>query len=1180
MVQTIKVILKVAGQQAKCNLIEGIFFMASYIQQGEKITASWLNSVVDAVNGQSIHTGNYINTPNGVVYKQTNTFNNEQTQTSYLHQCRYGHKTYDLVFQASENEQMIAVINRHIYMFLGRSLPAYINSFILPENMVIKGVEFIVGEVYNDEVIYSHKTLTQADFAVNDKITNSLSSLTTDNITSSESAGEYDYSGWVETPFNENIIALESSQYKSGIYLHILPIITEYQNEKIFNPSVIVAFSNSRLLKEDKINELLKKEDYYKDFSFGRSEIEPILICTNSIDDKKIPATNTTTIQHLIQYHTGPIIFSNPTVSELEPRFIVSKRTQSENDYNVVITPFVNINGNIGIDQSDAEKLYVYSDNYTINGNPIYFKVDKVVKEDEIIERNASSNKCVYVDAGFSKNYSSYITIPDGLNLTFNNMYVKSFTGTDNFDFSALLSENLFMGFGLWVKPKWDEKINKWVAEFKCSKSNDLNINDVFKFPSESDSESDSTTLKLKPWLLGWCEIQYSKAIGLIPQNCIITGDKKGSLTTITVDSQYERRENNQTYASEDKNENTNKSLQYVETKLGNSFDTDKAKVNDYTLELYNFSDITNVNCPEIETMFSEEIKNTGEETVTIVCRKETKNDDAKDVTIEYYNINNLIEGLSGGAKISGDSQVIEDEQKSITLSVDGDEKYYQLYNFDNGCANARLTSFYGADEQYEGETGNFYFNNVDMLVRVRPNEDSGDATELQYLDFSTLSAITIPTDTEVFTEAEKDGNVEHTQKSIQICYGQFENGSQYKCLQLYKMNETSDIENEYKSVVIEHQGNDPDDREKPYTQSLLPEGYEFVVRSIVEGCQGGTIHYMPLSVGVNMPGVDTFNAVDRLSKSIEWTGCDSGKDYLRLYNFAWNHCVTEYQPNYENEIQDDKFKLEDSDGILFRKSTVDDTENDNPELRYMTFKSLKNYINYEGDSNIVDDVDDEDKSESIERVYDEETHQEYFRLKDFKYRAGDIMLNGELESNSTTEFTDDDTHILVRQFDEYGHPVLKYAKLEISLPEINGGDYSYEINELYEIVNYLSGEISAISGTCSCDLSGAWQQGADAKINYGSSIGDSYRYEAINLDNRVLQGCWKHDGTFIIQGGDLLIPDGSINVGTVDSTYIGDGCIGVANINVRDSVYTQALTIGKTTISESQLQQLLALLN
>ena len=558
---------------------------------------------------------------------------------------------------------------------------------------------------------------------------------------------------------------------------------------------------------------------------------------------------------------------------------------------------------------------------------------------------------------------------------------------------------------------------------------------------------------------------------------------------------------------------------------------------------------------------------------------RQISSDGSKYITyLSLSSLSNVISGLSDSA-ISGDSQVKEDEQKSITLSVDGDEKYYQLYNFNNGCANARLTSFYGADEQYEGETGNFYFNNVDILVRVRPN--SSDATELQYLDFSTLSATTIPTDTEVFTKGEEEGIVEYPQKSIEIFNGCFEDGTPYKCLQLYRINQTSDVENEYKSVVIEHQGNDPDDREKPYTQSLLPEGYEFVVRSVVEGCQGGTIHYMPLSVGVVMPGVDTYDAVDRLSRSIEWTGCDSGKDYLRLYNFAWNYCVTEYQPNYEDEIQDDKFKLEDSDGILFRKSTVDDPENDNPELRYMTFKSLKNYINYEGDSNIVDDVDDDDKSESIERVYDEETHQEYFRLKDFKYRAGDIMLNGELESNSTTEFTDDDTHILVRQFDEYGHPVLKYAKLEISLPEINGGtDYSYEINELYEIVDYLSSEISAISGTCSCDLSGAWQQGADAEINYGSSIGDSYKYEAINLDNRTLYGCWKHDGSFIIQGGCLLIPDGSINVGTVDSTYIGDGCIGVGNINVRDSVYTQALTIGNTTITESQLQQLLALLN
>lgn len=529
---------------------------------------------------------------------------------------------------------------------------------------------------------------------------------------------------------------------------------------------------------------------------------------------------------------------------------------------------------------------------------------------------------------------------------------------------------------------------------------------------------------------------------------------------------------------------------------------------------------------------------------------RQISSDGSKYITyLSLSSLSNVISGLSD-SEISGDSQVKEDTQKSITLSVDGDEKYYQLYNFDNGCANARLTSFYGADEQYEGETGNFYFNNVDILVRVRPNEDSSDATELQYLDFSTLSATTIPTDTEVFTEAEKDGIVQYPRKSIEIWNGCFDDGTPYKCLQLYGINAESDIENEYKSVVIEHQGTDPDDKAKPlYTESLLPEGYEFVVRSVVEGCQGGTIHYMPLSVGVNMPGVDTYDASDRPSKSIEWTEGEAGKDYLRLYNFAWNYSVTEYEPNYSSDIQEDKFKLDDGDGILFRKSTVDNPDNDAPELHYMTFKSLKNYIFYEGDSNVIDDVADENKSESIERVYDENTHTEFFRLKDFVYRAGDIMLNGELESDSTTQITDDDTHILVRQFDEYGHPVLKYAKLEISLPEINGGtDYSYEINDLYEIVDYLSSEISAISGTCSCDLSGAWQQGADAEINYGLAIGDSYKYEAINLDSRILWGCWHHPGWFQIEN------DGEDNSG--------------------------GLILGNTMLSESKLQQLLALLN
>ena len=458
---------------------------------------------------------------------------------------------------------------------------------------------------------------------------------------------------------------------------------------------------------------------------------------------------------------------------------------------------------------------------------------------------------------------------------------------------------------------------------------------------------------------------------------------------------------------------------------------------------------------------------------------RQISSDGSKYITyLSLSSLSNVISGLSD-SEISGDSQVKEDTQKSITLSSDGDEKYYQLYNFDNGCANAELTSnSFGADLLYSGEEEES-LDKVDILVRVRSDGDTELQSELRYMKLDSLSVATIPTDTEVFTRAEEINITQYPQKSIEIWNGCFDDGTPYKCLQLYGMNAESDVENEYKSVVIERQGNDPDDREKPYTESLLPEGYEFVVRSIIEGCQGGTIHYIPLSVGVSMPGVDTYDASDRPSRSIEWTGCDitSRRDYLRLYNFPWSWYVREYEPNYSDDIQEDKFKLEDGDGILFRKSTVDNPDNDAPELHYMTFKSLKNYIFYEGDSNVIDDVADENKSESIERVYDENTHTEFFRLKDFVYRAGDIMLNGELESDSTTQITDDDTHILVRQFDEYGHPVLKYAKLEISLPEIpeGGGDYSYEINELYEIVDYLSSEISGISGTCSCDLSGAW---------------------------------------------------------------------------------------------------------
>lgn len=123
---------------------------------------------------------------------------------------------------------------------------------------------------------------------------------------------------------------------------------------------------------------------------------------------------------------------------------------------------------------------------------------------------------------------------------------------------------------------------------------------------------------------------------------------------------------------------------------------------------------------------------------------------------------------------------------------------------------------------------------------------------------------------------------------------------------------------------------------------------------------------------------------------------------------------------------------------------------------------------------------------------------------------------------------------------------------------------------DLTEIWN----ELDALSGWCgelSAQLSGGyWEQGGDNTTNYGSSIGNSGSTAVIDLDGQELVGCWKTT--------DFTV-DYSLNVGctaTADTLVANDiiGCTGTFA-----SLQTGNFTLGSTSLSESQLQQLLALI-
>jgi hypothetical protein len=561
-----------------------------------------------------------------------------------------------------------------------------------------------------------------------------------------------------------------------------------------------------------------------------------------------------------------------------------------------------------------------------------------------------------------------------------------------------------------------------------------------------------------------------------------------------------------------------------------------------------------------------------------------------------YVGANTLAEftkGLSGVNEISGDSQQEDTLSKSVALSSIDGKKCYTLYNFNGGCANAYLTYYAPAEYlgchnysiAYYGENNMLYDYPYNGQLLMRLNKDDSGDCELKYLDLWSLTTILPTPDTELYNQYE-DG-----QKSIEIKYGCAEIGGTYRNIQayqLYGIDRPSDIEEGYAKTIIKRQGNDPesDYGDSNYTESLLPEGFEFVVRTVnAEGC--GTIHYMPLSVGVELPETDTEVGI---SKSV--TVRDDFGEYLTLYNFTEDN-VGSYTANYEDYIDGSGFFVDGCDGILFRKTTNLDYDNQEPELHYITFQSLKDYVQPIGDVDAASRNDaDERDSYSIE-IKTTKHHIDYLQL----YNFDDGNIESEyirLDPDSHVCLNDDDDAFLVRTVDGNGQPVLKYKQIYVKQAP-DDGDTNIEENftEIYNQIYYLSGEISNISGTCSCDLSGAWIRGGTYEENYGCSIGDSYQYEVIDLNGRMLVGCWNQSNgsmcfynsyndnfnSTIIDGGCVNV-DYQIYVGRQDPTYIGDGCIGVSNIDVRDTVYTQALTIGNTTITESQLQQLLALLN
>lgn len=123
------------------------------------------------------------------------------------------------------------------------------------------------------------------------------------------------------------------------------------------------------------------------------------------------------------------------------------------------------------------------------------------------------------------------------------------------------------------------------------------------------------------------------------------------------------------------------------------------------------------------------------------------------------------------------------------------------------------------------------------------------------------------------------------------------------------------------------------------------------------------------------------------------------------------------------------------------------------------------------------------------------------------------------------------------------------------------------DLDEIWEDIYELSGWC----GELSAQLSGQyWEQGGDSTTNYGSDIGNSGGTGVIDLDGQELVGCWKTSDFTV----DYTLNVGcTANVGTLVASDV-IGCTGTFG-----PLNASSFTLGSTSLSESQLQQLLRLI-
>lgn len=487
----------------------------------------------------------------------------------------------------------------------------------------------------------------------------------------------------------------------------------------------------------------------------------------------------------------------------------------------------------------------------------------------------------------------------------------------------------------------------------------------------------------------------------------------------------------------------------------------------------------------------------------------------------------------------------------------------YEIYGFHNLSDVQKISTF-------------SQLSNYDIVAR---KETNGKA-EIKYLSLSSLSGGAgeiISGDTNFcITDA-------YPPKSIELCSNDSWNIKYYQLHDFFEPQKRNALSND---VVLVRAINQQDNR---------PELQYVHLSSISSNIVSGDANF------------------DYKGQSIFLSSDDAGNKYYQLYGFSDFGSVA-------NSVTVDLMETQAQKTLESNVEAVVRVNGKNGFVHYLSGMPLQ-FADLPTDTRFRNQEDH--GTFSIDEKQDSNyRYLELYNFGDNSYTQGN--LNIQLDYDQTKPITASEHDLLVRNRQT---GALEYRSLEVYLPK-DEAQQEY-IGYVYQQLTGTQADLTSLSSTVLSADGKYWIKGEDNTENYGSSIGDSSKQQVINLDSKqllnagtpavdwhwqTLNGTWK---TTTIQGqtatgGELTANFNGTSQGLhaaqdlkLDSNYgvtIESGKNGIVrpvtivatgNINIQAKngyhilsncdlwiANNKVLKIGNTTINETQLQKLLALIS